>query len=492
MRETAVENGAVRGIACGWPSITVFYGIPYAAPPVGRLRWQPPQPAASWTGVRDCARPAPRCPQPPVNSFYRKEFYPVDEEMNEDCLYLNVWTPAREPGEKLPVIFWVHGGAFLTGYGTSAHFDGEPFARQGVILVTINYRLGIFGWMVHPELSAGSESGTSGNYGLLDQLCALDWVRRNIAAFGGDPENITIAGQSAGAMCMQMLFLSPMAKGKFSRAIFQSGGGPDPVLDKRALPLAEVAARADLSLLGVGSLEEARALPWQELFRRWKAVSGAEGLCQAPVVDGWVLPAPVAELARKGDCPAVPCLIGYTDREGLPAAPSFARWVELLKQNYTPGQVKDYLALSGGEAGFANYERDHYRIHCRASAESWALLQERRGAETYLYCFDRALPGDGRGAFHAADLWYVFSTLGRGWRPWTKDDYWLAHACTTYWAQFAKSGNPNVDGLPDWTPYSSGNSQTMELGTSIGMTVMDEDDRVRFRRNVLLSEPATG
>ena len=268
MRETVIETGRVQGIACGWPSITAFYGIPYAAPPVGELRWRPPRPAASWSGIRDCARPGPRCPQLGVGkgSFYEREFYPVEEPMDEDCLYLNVWTPAQGTAEKLPVIFWVHGGAFMTGYGHSAHFDGEPFARQGVILVTINYRLNIFGWMVHPELSAESERHASGNYGLLDQLFALEWVRRNIAAFGGDPDNITVAGQSAGAMCVQALLTTPLTRGMIGKAVMQSGGGITAAPDMRFPSLAEAEERADLSLLGVSSIAEARALPWQELL----------------------------------------------------------------------------------------------------------------------------------------------------------------------------------------------------------------------------------
>lgn len=487
MREVTIETGTLRGVACGWPSITAYYGIPYAAPPVGELRWRPPQPAVPWAGIRDCARPGARCPQPPVSAFYTREFYPVEEPMDEDCLYLNIWTPAREPGEKLPVLFWVHGGGFVTGYGTSAHFDGEPFARQGVILVTINYRLNIFGWLVHPELSKESANGCSGNYGLLDQICALDWVRRNIAAFGGDPENITLAGQSAGAMCVQMLLLSPLARGKFRRAILQSGGGPDPVPGKRALPMEEVSARADLALLGVSDIRQARALPWQELLRCGLAAGGAEGLCMRPVADGWVLPGPEPELARGGDYPAVPCLIGYTEREGLPAAAGFDQWLALLRQVYTPRQVDAFLALTGGREGFPDYDRDHYMIHCRASAESWALLQEGRGgAPVYLYRFDRALPGDDRGAFHAADLWYVFSTLGRSWRPWEKEDYWLAHACTTYWARFAKSGDPNGPGLPHWEPYTAARPRAMELGAAIGMTDLPQDERVAFRKDVLL------
>ena len=175
MRETTVENGKIKGIPCGWPSITVFYGIPYAAPPVGDLRWKAPQPAVGWEGVRDCARASAKCWQLGVGkgSFFEHEFYPYEEEMDEDCLYLNVWTPAQSTEERLPVIFWIHGGGFMTGYGHSAHFDGEHFARQGVILVTINYRLNIFGWMVHPELDAESPEGVSGIYGLLDLIAAL-------------------------------------------------------------------------------------------------------------------------------------------------------------------------------------------------------------------------------------------------------------------------------------------------------------------------------
>ena len=186
--------------------------------------------------------------------------------MDEDCLYLNVWTPAQEEGEKLPVIFWVHGGAFMTGYGHSAHFDGEPFARQGVILVTINYRLNIFAWMTHPQLSAESENHTSGNYGLLDQVAALEWTRRNIAAFGGDPDNITIAGQSAGAMSVQALLTTPLTQGMVGKAILQSGGGVTAAPDMRFPTLAQAEEQTDLSLLGVSDIAEARALPWQELL----------------------------------------------------------------------------------------------------------------------------------------------------------------------------------------------------------------------------------
>jgi len=487
MRETTIETGRIRGIACGWPSITAFYGIPYAAPPVGELRWRPPQPAAPWEGVRDCARPGFRCPQLGVGkgSFYEREFYPVEEPMDEDCLYLNVWTPARSAEEKLPVIFWVHGGAFMTGYGHSAHFDGEPFARQGVILVTINYRLNIFGWMVHPKLSAESEHGVSGNYGLLDQIFALEWTKRNIAAFGGDPDNITIAGQSAGAMCVQTLLTTPLTKGMVSKAIMQSGGGITAAPDMRFPALKDAEERTDLSLLGVSSIAEARSLSWQELLQRWIASMPSQGLQRTPVADGWVLPDSLDNMAHAGDYRHVPCLIGYTAREGIPAAPNFDTWKQLLEREYGP-RSGEALALFGGEEGFADYNREHFTLHCRAAAEGWALLLEEQGTgPAYVYCLDRQLPGDDMGPFHASDLWYVFRTLNRCWRPWEKEDYWLAYACNTYWAQFAKTGVPQGDRLPTWTPYTAASPRTMELGTDIGMMELPEDARVEFRKNFL-------
>lgn len=491
MRETRIETGWVRGVACGWPSITAFYGIPYAAPPVGGLRWRPPQPAAPWEGVRDCARPSARCPQLGVGkgSFYEREFYPVEEPMDEDCLYLNVWTPAQEKGEKLPVIFWVHGGAFMTGYGHSAHFDGEPFARQGVILVTINYRLNIFAWMTHPQLSAESENHTSGNYGLLDQVAALEWTRRNIAAFGGDPDNITIAGQSAGAMSVQALLTTPLTQGMVGKAILQSGGGVTAAPDMRFPTLAQAEEQTDLSLLGVSDIAGARALPWQELLKRWIPNMYHPGLTRTPVQDGWVLPDSLDNMARAGNYRHVPCLIGYTSSEGIPAAPSFQAWRELLEKEYGPEKGRAFDELCGGGEGFAAYSREHFTLHCRAAAEGWALLLERQGSgPAYVYCLDRKLPGDDMGPFHAADLWYVFQTLHRCWRPWEKEDFWLAYACNTYWAQFAKTGAPQGGRLPEWTPYTAASPRTMELGADIGMVELPPDPRVEFRKAFLLGE----
>lgn len=492
MRETKVENGFVRGVACGWPSITAYYGIPYAAPPVGELRWRPPQPAEAWQGVRDCARPAARCPQLGVQKggFYEKEFYPVEEEMDEDCLYLNVWTPAQTAEEKLPVIFWVHGGAFMTGYGHSAHFDGEHFARQNVILVTINYRLNIFGWMTHPELTAESEHNSSGNYGLLDQIAALGWVRRNIASFGGDPDNITIAGQSAGAMCIQALLTTPLTEKMVAKAIMQSGGGVTAAPDMRFPTLDEAERRTDLSLLGVSSIAEARRLSWKELLERWAGSMPSLGLTRTPVIDGWVLPDSLDNMARDGKYRQVPCIIGYTAKEGIPAAPSYSMWKKLLEKEYSAEAAAAFDELCGGESGFEEYSaKHHFTDHCRAAAEGWALLLEQQKASpVYVYCIDRELPGDDMGPFHAADLWYVFKTFMRSWRPWTGTDFELARACNTYWAEFAKNGVPNGDRLPEWTAYTEAVPMTMRLGERIEMINMEENRRVDFRRDFLLGK----
>lgn len=494
MREVTVENGTLRGIPCGWPSITAFYGIPYAAPPVGELRWRAPQPAADWDGVRDCARGSARCYQLGVGkgSFYEKEFYPCEEEMSEDCLYLNVWTPAGAAGEKLPVLFWVHGGAFMTGYGHSAHFDGEHFARQGVILVTINYRINVFGWLVHPELDVENERGVSGNYGLLDQIAALKWVRRNIEAFGGDPDNITIAGQSAGASCIQALVCSPLTKGLYAKAIMQSGGGLSPFPDMAFPDLKKAEAQSDLTALGVSTIAEARALPAEELLERWKQTMPGPAVQRTPVFDGYVLEESIVDCCRNGHTPEMPTLIGYTGNEGLVFAKDRTQ-LERVMREAMGKDAEEYLShcpQDGPE--FAEYQKAMATELLQSAAEAWAELRERQGkGETYLYSLERMLPGDDAGPFHAADLWYVFRTLMRSWRPWEAEDYMLAYACNTYWANFAKYGTPNGERkpeLPKWEPYTKEKPETLRLDKVIAMEERERNARVRCRVEALTRE----
>lgn len=496
MREVTVENGRLLGIPCGWPGTTAFYGIPYAAPPVGELRFRAPQPAGDWDSVRDCARGSARCYQLGVgkDSFYEKEFYPYEEEMSEDCLYLNVWTPAKAEEEKLPVIFWVHGGGFMTGYGHSAHFDGEHFARQGVILVTINYRINVFGWLVHPELDAENERAVSGNYGLLDQIAALQWVRRNIGSFGGDPENITIAGQSAGACCIQTLVCSPLTRGLYAKAIMQSGGGPAPFPDMEFPTLKRAEEQSDLTALGVLSIAEARALSGAELLERWKQTMPGSAVQRVPVLDGYVLTESVTRCCRNGNTPVMPCLIGYTGMEGLVFAKNRGQ-LEIVMREALGGGAKEYLRLCPQDGTeFAEYQAAMATELLQSAAEAFAELRESQGkGETFTYCLERHLPGDDAGSFHGADLWYVFRTLMRSWRPWEAEDYMLAYACNAYWANFAKYGTPNgvrKPELPIWEAYTKKNPKTMRLDASIMMVERERNARVICRKMDLLKQKA--
>lgn len=492
LRETKVENGRVKGVACGWPSITAYYGIPYAAPPVGPLRWHEPMPAADWQGVRDCARPSARCPQLGVQpgGFYEREFYPVAEPMSEDCLYLNVWTPAQSAQEKLPVIFWVHGGAFMTGYGHSAHFDGEHFARQGVILVTINYRLNVFGWMVDPELSAESEHGVSGNYGLLDQICALKWVRRNISAFGGDPERITLAGQSAGAACVQALCSSPLCRGDFAGAIFQSGGGIDALPDMDYPLLAEVEKKMNITeSLGVQNIAQARELPAEELLARWLKTMPTTKIWRTPVIDGYVLPKKSAQIVYDDETAHVPYLIGFTAKEGVVTTPTPESYVQWAQQAFGE-QAEEFLKIAAPKPeNFDEIKNSLFTQCLQAATAAWALTLEKQGrGPVYVYELTRDLPGDDKGPFHAADLWYVFKTFMRAWRPWTGRDFEVARDMNTYWANFAKNLDPNGKGLPRWTPYTAQKPEAIVFGNEkTEMQRLPEDACTAFRKQYLLN-----
>ncbi|MBQ6903897.1 MAG: carboxylesterase family protein [Lachnospiraceae bacterium] len=500
MRETVIQNGRIRGIPCGWPSITVFYGIPYAKPPVGENRWRAPLPLEErWDGVRDCARAGAKCPQLGVGpgSFYEKEFYPYAEPQSEDCLYLNVWTPAQEESENLPVLFWVHGGAFMTGYGHSAHFDGEHFARQGIIVVTVNYRLNIFGWLTHSDLDRESEHGVSGNFGLLDQIAALRWVRENIGAFGGDPEKITIAGQSAGAASIQALLTSPLTKGMYRGAILQSGGGPIPFMDLAFPALRETEALCDLTQLGVSSIKEARALSADELSKRWINLflqEAKEGRRPAlndrnPVVDGYVLPVSPEEAIFTGKTEDIPVLIGYTDREGLPLARDRQDLERIIRRDFGEkgNFYLDLCPLDGPD--FKAYQDKMTTETAQSAAELYAETRQEQGkGDTYVYVLNRKLPGDDMGPFHAADLWYVFRTLMRAWRPWEAEDYMLAYACNTYWANFIKNGTPNGDrqpALPEWTPYTKEKPETLSLDRVIKMHERKRNARIVQRKRDL-------
>lgn len=410
----------VQGNGC-----QVYKGVPYAKPPVGPLRWRGPERPEPWEGVYQAdtfrGRSVQQNRQP--GSFYDKEF--GSQEVNdvtpsEDCLYLNLWVPENAAGKRLPVAMWIHGGAFLTGCGFEKTFDGSFLAARGVIVVTINYRLGVFGFLAHPLLSQESPNHVSGNYGTLDQIAALTWVRENIAAFGGDPENITVFGQSAGAMSVLNLTASDLTRGMIAKAIVQSGLGLD---DSFPLAKEEALGQEFARNAGADSLEALRALPEGAVGAAaapliMRSFRTGEGLAFAPNVDGYMLKESPAALREKGQMHRIPYIVGsnsndmLTSREGIAAG--------------------DLGKMHAGVEDFAG------------TVSQWCPV--------YAYYFSRQLPGDEAGAFHSAELWYVFGTLGSCWRPMTGGDYALSSEMMDRWVEFMQSGAPGGG----WQPSAPG------------------------------------
>ena len=426
-----VREGLLEGCCSEDKKSIIFRGVPYADPPVGDLRWRRPQPKTPWEGIRPAKEFSAKAHQADLTKegFYAKEFYTDEKiERNEDCLYLNIWTPAEAKEEKLPVFFWIHGGAFLHGCGAEKEFDGEEFARNGVVFVSINYRVGALGFMVHPELDAENPEGISGNYGIFDQAAALDWVYENIAAFGGDPENITIAGQSAGCMSVQVLISSPLTKGKIKRAILQSGGGLNGLVRDTSGETRLQATQLLMEALGATNIEEMRNIPAEKIAEAQYTIRVNDALCWRPVIDGYLLPAATDDLALQGEVHDIDYMIGSTGND------------------------------IGGDT----------RI-LEKSAVNWAKNQLKLGRKpAYIYFFNRKLPGDDAGAFHSAELWYEFHTLSRAWRPWEPCDWVLEKAVSGYWANFAKTGDPNGEELPVWRPYTEETPVQMLLAETIG------------------------
>ena len=417
-----IEGGRIQGIPTGTPGVTVYKGIPFAAPPVDGLRWKEPQPVIPWEGVKVAdtwGHPAWQAAHTPGG--YTPEFvFDGDPAFSEDCLYLNVWTPAAgKPGKKLPVTLWIHGGGYSAVWGFEPEMDGEEWARHGGVLVTFNYRLGLLGFLAHPALSAESEHGVSGNYGMLDQIAALKWVKANIAQFGGDPDHITLMGQSAGAMSVQTLVTSPLSKDLVAGAIIQSGGGitDGPLLGGTPMAEAEASGKELMEWAGYETLEQMRAASPEELLSipmRYM-MEKKQYLRLSPVVDGYAYPETFNEAARAGRIADVPYMMGCT--------------------------LDDMGMLASG-------------------IDRFCFAREEAGIPAYAYQFARRLPTDGRdgvlqGAFHSSELWYMFKSLRFCWRPFIEGDYDLAEQMITCWTNFAATGNPNGTGPETWTPCTA-------------------------------------
>ncbi|WP_374408807.1 carboxylesterase/lipase family protein [Pelagerythrobacter sp.] len=456
--------------------IAVFKGIPYAAPPVGELRWAPPAPAARWQGVKSARDFGPACVQPevPGQSIYNDP----PAEQSEDCLTLNVWSP--EAARKAPVVVWIHGGSLRTGAGSAPLYDGGVYARRGVVFVSLNYRLGALGWLAHRELSAGSADEISGNYGLLDQIAALAWVRENAAAFGGDPGNVTIMGESAGALSATYLLASPRAKGLFDKAIVQSPNSrafPELSQAANGLPSAETIGGLALRALGAENIAAARSLSAREVIDR----TSAAGFPAQGTIDGKILPRQIVDTFDRGEQAQVPLIVGFngdevrTQRAFLPDIPEdAAEYARRIGQGYgdlAPEFLRLYPA-SGGEQSALDALRDG--IYGWA-AERLAMKQAEAGVPSYLYVFDHCYPAaEARDicGFHASEVPFTFGNFDPGdlpprWpAPGGERDTALSNAMLDYWTSFARDGQPRSPGHAAWPAYASGQSYMLFDGTA--------------------------
>jgi para-nitrobenzyl esterase len=485
-------DGLVAGVRATGSSVIAYEGIPYAAPPVGTLRWRPPQPAVAWSGVRRADHFAASCMQ-----MIRGEHLPwtsqfaAQNPISEDCLYLNVWSPAGGFGsrKRSPVLLWIHGGGFVEGSAAPEVYRGEELAKRGVVVVSINYRLGVFGFLAHPELASESPSHSSGDYGLMDVVAALRWVRENIAAFGGDPERVTIAGQSSGAAAVIYMTASPLAKGLFQGAIIESGAyvTPPPTF---SLKNAEENGTAFAQSSGAATLKDLRALSAEELLAKQKASK----IHFRPDVDGLFLTQSVGETFAEGKQNDVPTITGQTADEGSNASSygktNVADYAKAAEKTYG-GMREEYLRLYPGrtdaEAGESEKRsaRDLNLVAMYLWAESRAATAH---TASYTYFFDRAIPWPEHpefGAFHASEVPYALGNLSVLKRPFEPEDYSLEQAMTGYWVQFLRSGDPNAKGLPLWPASRKGQPVTMELGGTVGPRTVASEEVFQFWKNYL-------
>ncbi len=469
LRETCTENGRVRGVAGVNARITVYKGIPFAAPPVGELRWRAPQPAENWEGVRECYEFAPiamqNTPGADPDAFYSKEWH-VDPDipMSEDCLYLNIWTPAKRTDEKLPVMMWIHGGGMQEGYGHEQEFNGENFAKRGVVLVSITYRLNVFAFMAHKELTEAQPDAPC-NFGLLDCLAAIKWIKRNIANFGGDPDNITVFGQSGGADATEFLVTSPMAKGLFNRAIIMSSGFnasriPRGIFDPETHDLAfgEDLGQQFLDYLGVSTIEEARKLDAKYINEKQVQFRAETFKFMTGLVDGtFCVKGPGLAIAAN-EVNDVDIMVTCT-RDEFPVDPKepFEEWAKKEFGDAANGYIRT-AKLKAGNDSREDLLRAGNFSSMHASNRLTAEILSKYGRKVYFSLFDPYIPGDGVGAFHSCDLWFAFETLAACWRPFDGHHYDLARKMCNYFSNFARTGNPNgndADGtpMPEWKPY---------------------------------------
>jgi para-nitrobenzyl esterase len=491
-------DGVLEGVISADGKVRTFKGIPYAAPPVGDLRWKPPQPPQPWTGVRKAVEYGARCMQGPIYS----DMIFHDSGPSEDCLHLSLWMPAAVPAQtRLPVMVWIYGGGFAAGATSEPRQDGGQLSKKGVLVVSMDYRLNIFGFFSHPELAKESRHNTSGNYGLMDQLAALQWVHKNIALFGGDPDNVTIFGESAGSFSVSALMASPLAQGLFQHSIGESGAFFSATLPLKVRAQAE---KADVkfaeSALGTSSIAALRAKPANEILQ---AALKQKTTRFSPNIDGFFLPEDVRAIYAGGKQRHIPLLAGWNADEKSyktmfkkqgPTAKHFASRAPSL----FPSDPATFLKLYPGETD-AQAKRSAQDLagdqFIGYSTWKWLEMQRATGkSPTFRYIFEQvppadptAAPAESRGAYHSAEIEFVFNVLHHKKLPWGPEDITLADLMSTYWSNFARTGDPNGRGLPRWPTYNSEDGfQVMHLGTNAHA----EPDHHRARYEFLDTHPS--
>ncbi|SFM64871.1 para-nitrobenzyl esterase [Chitinophaga sp. YR627] len=497
-----IESGRIQGVVSRTTGIRSYKGIPYAQPPVGNLRWKAPQPEKTWDTILRADHFGPRAMQ--GNIFGDMGFR--SDGMSEDCLYLNVWAPANPGKQQLPVLVYFYGGGMVAGDGSESRYDGESMAKKGIVSLTVNYRLGVFGLLAHPELSKEASYHTSGNYTLLDQQAALEWVKKNIAAFGGDPNRVTIAGESAGSISVSALMASPLSKALIHGAIGESGAMINPTMAPISKEEAEQNGVAMANVLGASTLEALRAIPAEELLRKASGPGVPHMACN---VDGYVLPKKPVDIYAAGEQAHVPLLVGWNSTEVPYRAllwkddPTTENYVKKLTELY-PKHTDEVLQLYPGSteeqviASSTDLASDRFIVY---STWKWADLHKKTSQPVYRYIFSHPRPdmvpkmGNAqaglaggviktttpqpkqpkqadpvKGAPHAAEIEYAMGNLQHNKvYAWTKEDYAVSNTMLNYFANFVKTGNPNGPGLPKWEQDGIQNSWYMNIDVQSSM-----------------------
>jgi para-nitrobenzyl esterase len=497
-----VTGGLVSGSATP-DGVRTYLGIPYAKAPVGELRWRAPEPPAAWTGVRDATAFQPLCMQPaatPGDALFSRVFFRPVSPMSEDCLYLNIWTTAKAGSPPQAVMVWLPGGGFRGGSANDPLYDGARLARRGVIVVSINYRLWRFGFFAHPQLTAESGHGASGNYGLMDQIAALQWVQSNIAAFGGDPKHVTVFGQSAGSIAVSYLLVSPLARGLFQRAIGESGAGfapsnPGSILSRTLISLADSEASGVrlASALGAADIETLRHKTADDILNVDPKVRAE---LTWPTLDGYVLPTSVDDVYAAGRQMNVPVLTGSNADEGS-LFPSVATLDAYLARTHAMfGPLADaFLKLYPASDDTSAHDASEASVRDAFlgwANWTWVNEQARTGtAPAYYYYFERHPPappnehfveeiGSRVGAYHGSELAYTFGNFIPDDWTWTADDRAFSTTIQSYWVNFAKTGTPNGPGLPNWPAFDPKRPRVMIFDTTAAMGPIPNLERYAF------------